>query len=418
MRIQKSTMKLCTLFSLLSLWFLSLGTLPATAGETSETEKQEKASQATLPLDEILRLYRERDENTRKEEPPVPPVVSTLDQIRITGRLLDNGAEFQARIKLHVLSDKAWAKVPLFQRNEITHLTELPKVKNGNFIVEEETLYFITNKKGSYEFTVKFIQGADKVDGVWEIRIPYANATLAQCKIDFDRSSFSLHNTFGSEDASGITLLPEDNQFQISWTRTKASVPEKKKKKLVAPQIDSTVRSAHASVVSTLDGTNILRILYKLRFAGQKTIELSIPESQTLDRVYVNGIGSSTRSKDGKILVDITPLRSGDQSGTVELLLRQIGSGYFLSGALNFSLPSISWPTNEIFIDAHLPTVFNYKWTGGSLSPIQGSPSVKYVTDVPLPGKRMSFHQVLVHNSKPDVTIGYAVNLKDHFYQP
>ena len=80
----------------------------------------------------------------------------------------------------------------------------------------------------------------------------------------------------------------------------------------------------------------------------------------------------------------------------------------FSADELSLTLEPVRDPEDKrvatIRIDVHLPQVFNYRWSGGSLSPAEASPQVQYAYDVPLPGKKLSFHQPLISSSAPNVT--------------
>ena len=71
---------------LITLCLCAMTVLPA-IGQGEEPE----ASRATLPLEEILRLYREADESQRKPEVEPPPVSATVHGLELEGRVLVDG---------------------------------------------------------------------------------------------------------------------------------------------------------------------------------------------------------------------------------------------------------------------------------------------------------------------------------------
>ena len=76
-------------FSILGL-LLSLTAAPALAADPT-------AAEATVPLHEILRLYRETDEAKRKTEEAPPPVRATVHKLDLQGRLLDRAIDARIR---------------------------------------------------------------------------------------------------------------------------------------------------------------------------------------------------------------------------------------------------------------------------------------------------------------------------------
>ena len=87
-----------------------------------------------------------------------------------------------------------------------------------------------------------------------------------------------------------------------------------------------------------------------------------------------------------------------------------------LSGDLTFTLPEISWNVNEMTCTLFLPTVFNYQWVGGSLSPGEPDEFPSYTFDIPTPGKAISVKQQLV-NGSADTVVEYTVDLAQNYFQ-
>ena len=75
-------------------------------------------------------------------------------------------------------------------------------------------------------------------------------------------------------------------------------------------------------------------------------------------------------------------------------------------------------PIHEIALDLHLPPVFDYAWVDGSLSPAESGGAVDWSYDLPEPGKRLSFRQLLVTRSAPRLTLDYDVDLAGAYFVP
>jgi len=177
------------------------------------------------------------------------------------------------------------------------------------------------------------------------------------------------------------------------------------------------ISAAHASVVTTLEGKAIVRLRYELRFEGTRPIVFQVPEGYAAERVYLNGVAQQVKRNDAGVVVDAAPGRAGDRTGVVELVLEADRGGFNLSGDLFFELPRASWPTNELYVWLDLPEVFNYTWTGGSLSRLEGeAPDVDFTYQIPTPGKRLEFHQFLISKSSPTLRVGYAIDLTGSYF--
>jgi hypothetical protein len=384
---------------------------------TYAQEHRPAASEATLPLEEILRLYRETEQAKQKPEVGPPPVRATVHQLDMSGRLLDGAVDLTARFEVVVLDDGQWVSVPLLEQDAHTHLSTLPPIKDGYFTVGDGYLQFMTRRKGTYAIEISFLKQAERSERRRRVQITFDRATLAVCRISFDEGLFRLHDIETIERSEGVVLFPEANVFTIEWERRTAAM-EAKQKAAPRPAIESVIRVAHASAVSTLEGRRVIRLRYDLRFAGTKSIEVALPEGLVMERAYLNGVSIPVAVTGTTLPIEVAPVREGDQSGLLELVLLSSEGGYFLSGALEVALPKVSWPVNELFLDLHLPQVFNYEWSGGSLSPVAEAPAVDFTYELPLPGKKLSFHQHLIAASAPNVTLDYAVDLEGHYYRP
>jgi hypothetical protein len=176
------------------------------------------------------------------------------------------------------------------------------------------------------------------------------------------------------------------------------------------------VQVARASSVSTLEGRLITRTVYKLRFEGTKSISFHFQDGDKLEHAYLNGNAIPFQSENDSVTLNVFPLRAGDRSGTVELVTsRQMGN-YMLSGVLEFTVPRASWPTHEVYLECHLPKVFNYRCSGGSMAAAPQAEPVDYTYSIPQPGKKISFHQNLVTIKAPTVRVEYAIDLEGNYF--
>ncbi len=392
--------------------------LTAAATATAETSPapagDPPGASATLPLDEVLRLHREIDDAQREVE-AAAPIPASIQKLEFEGRLLDGAVELDARVKIAVLTDDEWVRVPLFHTHAATQITSLPNLTDAVFDLRDGRLSFLTRKKGTYHFTVSLRQPARAVDDGREVLLRHGEAALASCRLAFDERLFAVDSAVARRDSEGVLLVPVEGGYDIAWRRLAAA--ETAPVDLPPPAVESVIPVVHGSVVSTLEGQRIVRLLYQLRFQGRKELAFELGEGQAVRHAYVNGVSVSFENEAQALTLPVVPSREGGDAGTVELVIAAPQPGYHLAGRLGFELPAVSWPTHELFLDLHLPQVFNYEWTGGSLSPIAHTPGADYSYSLPLPGKKVSVHQVLISRSKPGVTLSYAVDLEGHYFR-
>ncbi len=372
---------------------------------------------ASLPLEEVLRLYRE-NEAAKEVKEVSPPVDATVDSIDFKGRLLDQSIEFTATIAVSVLEDDEWVVVPLIRKIGNMNLVGLPDMSGGTLTVVDGDLALVARKRGTHRFNVKLTQNA-QVDGAKRLAsIEVADATMAVLRLSFDASSFHLRSKAANVGGEEGILFASSNRFTVEWERRGAPVLKVDTAADEVPPTEPVVTRALASVISTLEGKRILRILYEFRMQGARVLRCRLGSGQTLKRVVLNGSAVSFETEEGWLQLEAAPARSGGDSGTLELLVSGEPAAYHLAGKLEFTVPTVSWPVHELFFTVNLPEVFNYTWTSGSLEPIETSPPAPFVHAMPTPGKRLAFHQYLLSDSTPRLALAYAVDLEGRYYRP
>jgi hypothetical protein len=387
--------------------------LPAAAEAEKTTAGGEKAS-ATQPLEKILELYRDRDAVERARD-AAPPVAAALQKLELTGRLLADGIDFDAHFEVTVLGEQ-WVSIPLLTYDEGSHVSSLPTVTGGAFAVSEGQLVFLTQKRGRYSFDLSFHRAAAKQDRERRVAFSHGGAALATCRLEIDAGLFDLRTEEAIEARDGVLVSPRGDSFEIAWEVREEAVREMAEPG-VAPEVESVIPRVHASTVSTLEGRRITRVLYELRFAGRKPIAIDLPADYTLERAFLNGVATVLDPEEGRVALEVAPARAGEAGGTLEVVLAQSGGVFHLAGEMHFDLPALSWPTHELFLTVHLPRVFDYAWAGGSLEPRASAPKAEYSYRVPLPGKTLNFHQVLIETSAPDLDLNYEVDLEGHYFR-
>lgn len=377
-------------------------------------ETNEKGSTATLPLSEILRLYKENTQ-IAKELTIVLPVQAAISKIEIDGRLLDNAMEIDITFQVGVLTKGNWVTIPLFEKDDITHITQLPPSKDIFIVEKDGMLAFIAKNEGIYDFKISMIKQATVDSTVKTVVLPFHSATKAEMVVHFDESLFQLSGGKTLSKPEGVLIFPEKNQFLVQWETKKGAI-EPAKRVVTKPPVESLINVAHVSSVSTLEGELLTRIKYELQFEGAPSLTVDIPESYELKKVYLNGSAIPFEIKDPQFTLEALPFRAGGRSGTVELVLVRFQGIFNLSGSLVFSLPKVSWPIREMFMDVHLPAVFNYQYSGGSMATARHSKEVAFTYDLPTPGKTHSFHQVLITSSAPSVNLEYTIDLTGKYF--
>ncbi len=372
---------------------------------------------ATLPLARVLELYREHAEDP---EPPRPPVDAVVERLDIRGRVLEDSLDLDASLSVEVLAEEGWTTVPLLTLGGATYVEQVPRLDGATLATVDGELHLIARRAGRYDFTVALASVASAEGAMREASVSFPGATLARCRLAYDPALFELAGESGIVEGEAVVLEPRDNRFRIAWRHRTAGM-QAAGTTTAAPEAEPVIPSAHASIVSTLEGEHILRAAYRLRFAGRKPITFELPAGHTLVRAYLNGRPIAPRVEAQTAAFEVFAARAGQAGGELELVLSASDRAYLLSGRLPLALPRPSWRTNELRLSAHLPAVFDYRWTSGTLSPmdapVDASPAIAYVHDIPTPGKQLHFRQFLVHRTTPTLTLDYTVALDGHYFE-
>ena len=366
----------------------------------------------TLPLAELLALE-SAARTAERPAPTAPPVRATVNRMEISGRLLDAGLDATAQVEVTVVGD-GWVTIPLLDVRPGTQLASLPTVEGGLVAVVDRRLCLVAEKGGAYAFSLRWLERpvADGRARRLALRLPAGSPAVL--KLQHDESLFRLASEALRDDGAGAVVYPADGRLEIAWEqlpRVRARSPA-----AARPPVEPVITEGHASVVATLDGRRITRVLYRLRFEGEKAFAVTLPAGQAVERVFLNGAARPFTRAGDVLSLPVQSARAGDQTATVELVTSEARSGYPLSGTLSFTLPQPQWGLNDLFVTLHLPSVFEYRWSGGSLAAVDEAPAVAYAWEIPTPGRTVSLHQQLV-SSFASVQVAYTVDLASSYYR-
>jgi len=388
---------------------LGLGS-PAPVGAAGPVQAGERG-EATLPLEEILRLY--RTQQARDTEPePAPPVRAGVQGAELRATLLEDALEIEASLQVVVLAeDGEWTSVELLGIAGTTHLASLPALSSGMLAVRDGKLVFLTRKAGRYPIKVTFLEQAVTTGALRKARIALPASAPAELRVRFAPELFALAQQAVRQDAGGALILPRNGVFEIAWRALEGAARGEPEPAEPATAADPVIPHARASSVATLDGERITRVAYDLRFSGRRTLAFELPAGETLQQAYLNGRAAPFQVEGRTLSIAVAPARSGGDRAQLELVLAKQLPNFLLSGTLHVELPAPAWPTSELSLSLHLPEVFQYAWSGGSLAPVEQVARATYVHEIPQPGRALAFHQYLVRRSIPDVALRYTVDL-------
>ena len=165
------------LHSVLPWALLTAAAVPVTipAAHAAELGAAAGSQTATLPLAEVLRLYKENQAKSEDKEVR-PPVAATVGKLELAGRLLEGAIDVTAHVELSVLAADGWVTVRLLQKDAATRITRLPTVEHGVFSIAGGYLCFVTDKPGAYAFDLGFLTSAQATGPKRKAEIAYPDA--------------------------------------------------------------------------------------------------------------------------------------------------------------------------------------------------------------------------------------------------
>jgi hypothetical protein len=336
-----------------------------------------------------------------------------VNRLEISGRLLDAGLDASAQVEVTVVGD-GWVTVPLFDVRPGTQLASLPTVEGGLVAVVDHRLCLVAEKGGAYAFSLRWLERPAVAGRARRLALRLPAGSPAVLKLQHDESLFRLASEPLRDDGAGAVVYPVDGRLELAWEQLPRV--QARSRETARPPVEPVITEGHASVVATLDGRRITRVLYRLRFEGEKAFAVTLPAGQAVERVFLNGAARPFTRAGDVLSLPVRSARAGDQTATVELVTSEARSGYPLSGTLSFTLPQPQWGLNDLFVTLHLPSVFEYRWSGGSLAAVDEAPSVAYAWEIPTPGRTVALHQQLV-SSFASVQVAYTVDLASSYYR-
>jgi hypothetical protein len=365
----------------------------------------------TIPLQELLPLYTQRQEQAR----PQPPAEALVVKSQLKGRLTSNALLVEAHFEVEVLASERWTQVRLLQLDADTYLTALPTLEGATVGAMDGQLTLVTREPGRYSFDVSLALRPTGTGPERQVRLRFGpHVTPVPLQLEADASAFTLTEP-GSSGGEDSEVYPRQGVLRVGW---RTAVAPKVARQVVRPPLEPTIPEAQASWVSTLEGKASVRVRYALRLDREQELELELPEGHRLERVLLDSVPLVPSDKDGRLKLKVAPARFGETEAALEVVLARDLGVFHLSGRLKLALPRVSWPVATLRARAHFPTVFNYRREGGSMELVEAEEAgAGLETRTPLPGKVLHFRQYLVAASAPTLELGYSVDISQSYFR-
>lgn len=385
--------------------------LVAAANTTPSASAATPSGSATIPLEALIPLVTQQ-----RDSPPVvaPPLDAVVVQSQLKGRLSVEALHVDAHFEVSVLADERWVKVPLLAVGPDVFVLSSSRSADAVVAVVDGQLCLLTEKGGTYAIDVSLLVRASTQGAQRRVVLKAApGATLGPLRLSVD-PAFALADSNVAGET--VDVFPRSGLWTVAWQNA-VPVVASKKQPTERPPLEPRITRATASWVSTLEGKVTLRVRYALQLDREQPLTVTVPKGHTLQRVVLNGRPVQASLEDGRLQLSVAPQDVGESSGVVELELRQELGVLHLSGVLELSIPSVSWPVAELNARAHLPSVFTYRRQGGSLEEIAQPEAAAGLEGPALPGKALFFRQYLVSASAPTLELRYSVDIGKSYFR-
>ena len=244
------------------------------------------AAELTLPWKEFKALleWSVREEERKQQEAnntlpaPTPYLITSAEY---TGKeLSDEGAFFEATLKIDILQEDRWQKIHVLPGNVAISKAELPE---GVFLQQEgNNYYLLTQATGTIEARFEFTAQVSESGGSHSLSFNKVSSgtclvdvTVPEKDVDIKiRGAQSKLSKSAGEATRSVAALPANASVYISWER---AIPE-------ADQVPPKLYAETRTLISVNDGMLLGRsqLAFNVLHAGTRQIELNIPKGASV----------------------------------------------------------------------------------------------------------------------------------------
>jgi hypothetical protein len=306
-----------------SLGSLAILTMLTVAPADARANFQDPPERVVIGLDEFLDMYERA--KAKADEPEAPPRTHALSSAAYEGEVLIQDGEprfarFEATLRVEVLSDKGWARIPVLPATVALHSATV-KGKEAAMVIEDGFYTLITEQRGAFDLELEFGASVTTENGQSRIAFELAGsgATTLELKVpakeDLDFSVTNAH--LQSDEVVGDfrqveATLPSTGTLMVSWQR---EIPEAAE----AAKQEAQVYAEVYTLVGISDG--LMRatttVEHTILFAGKDKLEFEIPKGMTLVDVQGTGLRDWKHKDDGTLEVLLNYAAEGNYTLTM-----------------------------------------------------------------------------------------------------
>ncbi len=216
--------------------------------------------------------------DAKKAEPPADFIVSSASY---KGVLTKDGADFTLDMKINVLKEKGWKRIPVLASQVAVRSVSLPP---GAYLVAGAVYYeLVTEQAGEIDFKASFAAAVAEQAGINRVSFPRISSSTGVLDLDVDQKDVDVKIEKGQAVAKKtdggrtrvLAALPSDMPLvSIAWER---AIPEAEK---VPPKIFSENRTLLAIGDGVILGRQ--RVDVQVLHTAVRTLDLVVPEGASI----------------------------------------------------------------------------------------------------------------------------------------
>ncbi len=288
----------------------------ATAATAAEPD------QVTMDLNQFLKMYEET--KNRPDKPEDAPRHFAIASARYNGEVIIEdddaiSAVFKSKMRVDVLRDKGWVRVPLLPATVAVQSARISG-QEAPLVLENGYYTLVTQKRGPFDVDIEFAVSVNTSKGSSGFAFQLLNSGATEVSLSVpaeDALDFTVANARLQQDKVVgkrrivEATLPSNGSLSVTWQK---EIPEAEKQEA---RIYSTVNTLVGIGEGILQAHTVIN--ETILFAGVDQLEFDIPAGMTVLDVKGTGLRDWTVDDEGRLTALLNFEAEGSYTLTLDL---------------------------------------------------------------------------------------------------
>lgn len=269
------------------------------------------AARVVMPWSDFKTLY---EKGKAPEKPPQPaPHDYTLSRAVLTGQAIDDAAVFTAKMRVDVLKQDGWVRVPVLPGQVALRRARVGG-RDASLWFDGSWYQLVTDQKGPIDIELEFAVSAFESAGEHGFSFPLPRAAALEVELGVPAEDLLDFQVAGAQQVTTSdrrgervmkALLPARGNLAVTWRK---SVDAEQPADGEEPAAEARLYAEHQALIGVAEGvlTGSSTVHYSILHAGVDTLRFSLPADVTLLDVKGKGVGEwAGKEVDGRNVVDV-----------------------------------------------------------------------------------------------------------------